>query len=915
MIPNIFAASWLDGWQNREAITIKTQSLGLSADVTGDTTILVDINSDNADFWAAYAGQTNQDIIDELRFTSSDGATLLLFDLADVNIDTSHVQAWVRVTETKYKDNNLLIYMYFSNVAATAYGQGKLAYQNDIMANWHLESFVNASVGLDIGGATDSTDRNNDMNNYNVAGRYVSPIGFGYNYNGTTARSDVLRNTGYLMIPGNLTLSQWLYLDSNTGAITLQSQKDGGGSTTYALYARDSSSCPKGIVFVSAGVLPAKVCTNINSGEWTHLTFVRDQNNNPFSYLHVYKNGVDVNTVTYDGTYPKNWPNYPFNLMGSVAGNWTAGKVDEYRVYNTAKTADQVKVIYASDSKQLISFGTKETATGVLTINTKDEKTWADITNVVLTIGATSYTLINASTDINFANYAPGNYNLMFSKDGYTTRNYQFYFNGQSLTINMLLDKIETSLFVDFNFIAPVTRAPFLGWATIDKQNPTTFEYWTIGSYLTNEFGEASIYIDNNDQRYRTRLYNSYGTSYYIYPVLLTVNNPKDEITDANIDANWNIGTSNTHNYYWSSLNAPKDIYVIPNTVDYMFINIDSNSPLLYLPRTYFVRYDSDDATVSTTHDYLTPYLPLSVSVGDNVNFITKSKTRDTIKYVDFFVYKTINGIKYQIMAGRTDVTGSRLFPFIQGENYEIQVIKDGVIYEDSYLYTATETPVYWYIDLGTNTIGIQQYFIPTNITFTPNGPKLVGTDTTITVAMAADDISQYSYMFYQYNDINMMTGIKIFTQSGAACSGSSCAAVIAIPAMDTNKQFFFDFNMSYNNGDTNEYITKVYSKTVYSNLDVFRLAFAVRKDFGCTTNANDICALGIGISVLITLVVVFALSAAVGVFHGFGVITLSMLMLGVFTFIGWFFWPMYLFLVAGAILAGASGFMRKGDN
>jgi hypothetical protein len=132
---------------------------------------------------------------------------------------------------------------------------------------------------------------------------------------------------------------------------------------------------------------------------------------------------------------------------------------------------------------------------------------------------------------------------------------------------------------------------------------------------------------------------------------------------------------------------------------------------------------------------------------------------------------------------------------------------------------------------------------------------------------------------------------------------------------MDSNKQFYITLVMTYNNGASTKTITRVYSKTAHSNLDVFRLAFNVRSDMGCSLDANYPCSIGILVSSIISLLILFGISKLTGGFGGIGSLVIVGVCVGLFSYIGWFYWPLYLLLLIGALFAAASGFMRKGDN
>jgi len=754
-----------------------------------------------------------------------------------------------------------------------------IAPDTNLIAHWALDTNVTGAIDAH-GGTYNGTNTN--------AFLYSGIINKGYRLN--TGSEVNFGASADLYFPNEVTSSIWIKTTANTKNII------GKQSSSFAfwnwIFVLNGTGTVTFYNHRTAGVAQVTSVATVNDNGWHHVVGVGNSTG-----LYIYVDGIQSGFVANAN------PVSALSTTYTAAAYASDSNIDEISLWNRALSATDIGLLYNAGSgiPYCSSTGRFENCPASrLRINIKDETTWADLNNATATIKTTSYTVTLPNYDINLALLPSGPTTITFTKNGYVSRSYYFINDGTLIDVNLLME--TESLPVTLKVKVP-DQDLYASNAIIclDKNN------WTIGCYKADASGMINVNIDANDQNYITS-FDVDVNSYVINPVKLTVKQPRDEISDSIILGNYNLSLTNNYNYYYGNLAVDTNINILPNMTDYVFIAVDSNN-VLYSNRTYFVQYDSDDV-----NDILQPYLALVTDVGSYITFITKTKTRDTIKYVDFLVYKIINGTKVQIMSGRTDVTGSRYFPFIIGENYQIDVVKDGVVYEESYLYTATNSPVYWYIDLGTNDVNIEQYFVPTSIIFTPNGPKLLGTDTSISVAMAADNILSYSYIIYQYHDINMLTGISIKDADNGVCAGDSCIASILLPSMDTNKQFYVDFNMIYD-GNIIKNIVKVYSKTVYSSLDIFRLTASVRTDFGCSLDQNYPCVLGLIISTVLAAIIAFIIGSMIGSFAGLGSMALFVFMLGIFTLAGWFYWPLYIFLLAGSLLAGASGFMRKGDN
>jgi len=729
-------------------------------------------------------------------------------------------------------------------------------------------------------------------------------IGQGYKYVSTTSAYTDFGTSANLIFAGEFTVNAWVQNASlNTFILTKPISIFGFSNYMFDIVdgnIRFTNDRTSGDRFVYG--------PDLNTSDWNMVTGVAKA-----AGMELYIDGVLYATTTNAAPNAANTASIP-SMVGRFYGNgfdhYADVNVDEYSVWGRALSVADINELYYLGFGQTFCekagvFGPAGVCpSDILTISVKNERTWADETNVVATIDGNAYTLTHTNFDINLSNINAGPVTIVFSKDGYTSRTYQFNNDGSQLDINMLIEPV--SIPVDFKFKVPGRDLNAINtYVRLDKNAPDN-NVWTIGQYLTNSDGEATIPLDFNNQNYLT-VFSYDSNDYNVWPIGLTVNNPKNELTDLNIDENFNIGMSNNYSYSYDNRNSPKFIWIVPNTIDYYMFYIDTNTTT-YDGRSYFLNYRSDDGNTP----YLTPYLGED-TLSTDIDFITRSKSKETIKYVDFIIYKTIFGEKVQVMSGRTDNTGSRLFPFILGEDYSIDVIYEGDLLQSDYLYTATATPVYWYIDLFLNSIGVEQFFVETYINYTPSGPQLTGADISLQLDMYADDLTRYSYIIYMYNDINMLTGISIKSNGTAALTGSHGVTTIPLPIMDTNKPFYIDLNVVFNNGDTNVSYKNVFSKTSTSDLDVFRLAFAVRKDMGCSADANFPCALGIIISSILTLLIVFAISRMVGTFFGMGSLVLVVLLLGLFTFIGWFYWPLYIFLLIGGLLAGANGFARGG--
>ncbi|KKL62701.1 hypothetical protein LCGC14_2182540, partial [marine sediment metagenome] len=130
---NVSGSWWDTDWSNRIPITLKTSNI-LSSPVTDDFVIPIDINSDQATFWAEIQADG-----DDIRFVSSDDVTEYDFHFEDFNYAFEDLNAWVKVTDTFPSATDLLMYVYFRNAGASTAQDEQATYAGtDYNAVWHM---------------------------------------------------------------------------------------------------------------------------------------------------------------------------------------------------------------------------------------------------------------------------------------------------------------------------------------------------------------------------------------------------------------------------------------------------------------------------------------------------------------------------------------------------------------------------------------------------------------------------------------------------------------------------------------------------------------------------------------------------------------------------------------------------------
>ena len=170
-----------------------------------------------------------------------------------------------------------------------------------------------------------------------VEGKHGSALSF----DGVDDSVDVA-NDSSLGITSNLTIEAWV----NPSAITLPSgtwmsiagKKDGHNLSGYGLVMASYSPCRRWCFVVdNSGVCPANACEQI--GRWDHLVGVYDG-----SKMYLYQNGILQSTVVKSGNIGLSANSFKVASMTSY-GKFN-GLIDEVKVYNYARTAEQIMQDY-----------------------------------------------------------------------------------------------------------------------------------------------------------------------------------------------------------------------------------------------------------------------------------------------------------------------------------------------------------------------------------------------------------------------------------------------------------------------------------------------------------------------------------------------------------------------------------------
>ncbi|KYH37355.1 MAG: hypothetical protein AYL29_005860 [Candidatus Bathyarchaeota archaeon B24] len=119
---SFLAEGWLTGWQYRKSHTIIGSTAGAVTDYQVKITVHYGAGTDSgAD---VYLDGKCQPDFDDIRFTASDGKTLLSYWIEE-KVDGNYAIVWVKIPSIPEYPDSVIIYLYYGNLTATSISDGE----------------------------------------------------------------------------------------------------------------------------------------------------------------------------------------------------------------------------------------------------------------------------------------------------------------------------------------------------------------------------------------------------------------------------------------------------------------------------------------------------------------------------------------------------------------------------------------------------------------------------------------------------------------------------------------------------------------------------------------------------------------------------------------------------------------------
>lgn len=460
------------------------------------------------------------------------------------------------------------------------------------------------------------------------------------------------------------------------------------------------------------------------------------------------------------------------------------------------------------------------TITDQVALKIWDENTGVAISGATVTVGEVEYTsnasgIVNPSiTGLSFPT------TILVDKNGYADRNF-YYLGSAALSIDSNIGMRSTSQAqtIAFQFFEPDDTTLLSNRVIVAKKNNT----YISGRIITDASGNGVMELAPQDNEYTFEIYDegidfgSANVDYNYLTVTVTVNQPKNEATNADINSpsGFNLQVGGLGQQTFTNLNSfPfSGIVIIGNVNDaYNLSVVDSNADgFQYFSRNYILQTKGSDNTLT-----IQPYL-IDIDDGILVNISVKNILNNiTIPNIRVQMSTSIGGTNTVVEDRLTDSAGVSQVVMLAQKNYNFLVSNPNqtIFYFDGYqVLTASSQNFTFWIIYTDSTFTITQenttIFISPTTTILTNSPQVIDVN--------IDTNTSFDIIYVQAFDSNTLVDQN-------NCSSSPCNVKITLDfaTFDSN---FLNIRMTIQNGDFNYTKTYNYILSSFTNGIVNRIA------------------------------------------------------------------------------------------
>lgn len=355
--------AFLTGYTKRKKITIDNTKVDSTLT---DFPVRVYLNADT-DIGAV----SNADGFD-IRFTSSDGETLLKYEREDFAISGGAATGnfWVKVPSVS-SSADTEIYIYYRAEDTADGADPTNVWDSNFKTVHHLKDATTSTV-------LDSTSNDNDgtKKGANEPVEADAKIGKGQEFDGS---DDFIGISPANLGAGKVfSISGLFYIDTDTSTRNII----GGGTTDKYSPTVQYFHTNKNIRVVSNGSNNYTVTANnsIIKQTWYFFTYtVNDKTNKIYLNDSASVDSTETNS-------PSNWDATIF-IGKRATENFFDGKIDEIRISNVVRSDAWIKADYNSCFNTLLSLGAEETGSSGLNMQVKIGSAWKNVSSAQVKIG------------------------------------------------------------------------------------------------------------------------------------------------------------------------------------------------------------------------------------------------------------------------------------------------------------------------------------------------------------------------------------------------------------------------------------------------------------------------------------------------------------------------------------------------
>jgi len=316
--------SWYNtSWQYRKKLIFDNSAQ--SENLT-NFPVLVKLTSDRFDFTLAQsAGQ-------DIRFTDSDGITLLPYEIESYDSSSSTANIWVKVPQVDASSSTDYIYMYYGNSSTTDGQSGTGVWDSNYQLVYHMKD-TSSTITDSTSNGINASKRSTMEPNYTSSGQMNGAQSF----DGVNDHFTLSTSTGTELDSTTMSISFWFKPTAKLGVVSWEN-----GSNRCNI--REEEGTGTGLQFETGGASrPLTTYPSLNS--WHYIVATKDG-----STASLY---VDGTLADADPATTKCGAGVTLSV-GQMGGAFKDA-IDEYRISNITRSAAYIAASYKSESDTFIS--------------------------------------------------------------------------------------------------------------------------------------------------------------------------------------------------------------------------------------------------------------------------------------------------------------------------------------------------------------------------------------------------------------------------------------------------------------------------------------------------------------------------------------------------------------------------------